>query len=109
MKKKEITYYKELCNEFNDPTAQLYCDWRVWIASKHDNVIAVQDLQAFWESMSERCPELSKIATALMWLPWCSVAVEASFSDYKQLLTDRRTNLTPQNTKAFSMLYYNGK
>ena len=39
--------------------------------------------------------------------PLTSVAVESSFSKYKELISDRRTNLTPDNIKKLLFVNYN--
>ena len=54
--------------------------------------------------MSQRTPNLSKIAREHIWLRVTSVDLERSFSQYKHVLTDRRENLTEQHTKELLML-----
>ena len=40
-------------------------------------------------------------------MPVTSVDAERSFSQYKHLMNKQRENLTPENTKQFTMLYFN--
>ena len=51
---------------------------------------------------------LAAIASEMIWMPVTSVEAERSFSNYKNILNDRRESLTQENTKRLMMLYYNG-
>ena len=42
-----------------------------------------------------------------MYAPYVSVDVERSFSMYRDILTDKRTNLSDDNIEKYNIVYYN--
>ncbi|XP_063231072.1 uncharacterized protein LOC134535762 isoform X1 [Bacillus rossius redtenbacheri] len=61
----------------------------------------------FWDSIKGRCPVLAGIARAYLCIPTNSVDCERSFSFYKDILSDNRRNLLPENIKMLNMLHFN--
>ncbi|XP_041480924.1 uncharacterized protein LOC121428390 [Lytechinus variegatus] len=82
-------------------------EWLMYTHLNPSHIPEPLNLTEFWKSMSVRFPGLASIAMDAMWMPVSSVDVERSFSQYKHILDDKRENLTPENTKMMTMLYYN--
>ena len=61
----------------------------------------------FWESHKEEFPDLHLVALRALLLPLNSVDAERSFSQYKYLLKERRTNLHEEKIKKFIFLKFN--
>ena len=62
---------------------------------------------SFWCGMRTRTPALADIALTYLSIPTNSVDAERSFSAYNNVLTDKRHNLTDENTKRLCGLYFN--
>ena len=65
------------------------------------------ELQDFWEGMKVRVPLLAEIAQGVLQVPASSAEVERSFTDYGNILTDKRHNLFDESMKMLNMLYHN--
>ena len=57
--------------------------------------------------MQDRTPTLTKLASHYLCVPVNSVDAERSFSVYNNVVTDKRHNLTDENTAMLVGLYYN--
>ena len=66
------------------------------------------DLAAYWRGMEDRTEEIAAAAQTYMYFPVSSVDTERSFSKYKNLVTDKRENLTEENTKQLVIMNFNG-
>ena len=66
------------------------------------------DLVAYWRGMEVRVPDIAAAAHRYMFFPVSSVDTERSFSQYKNLVTDKRENLTEENTKQLVIMNFNG-
>ena len=93
-------------HEFRDASKALKDELHIYAETFRSELTASDDLEIFWTSLEERFP-ISKIALYLIWTPISSVQCEQSFSQYKNLLTDKCTSLTDEITKKLMMLYYN--
>ena len=91
-----------------NPSAELHEEWLIYTQLPPSAIPSPLDLPAFWESMSDRYPQLSAVALDAIWMPAASVECEQSFSQYKHLLNDRRVSLSEEDTKRLQMLYHNG-
>jgi hypothetical protein len=67
----------------------------------------VGDVLSFWCGMRTRTPALADIALTYLSIPTNSVDAERSFSVYNNVITDKRHNLTDENTKRLCGLYFN--
>ena len=65
------------------------------------------DLDKYWNEKSITLPNLSKIALIYIWLPVAGVDVERSFSDYKNILSEKRMCLSEKSISMFNLLYHN--
>ena len=65
------------------------------------------DLDKYWNEKSITLPNLSKIALIYIWLPVAGVDVERNFSDYKNILSEKRMRLSEKLISMFNLLYYN--
>lgn len=66
------------------------------------------DIVGYWRGMAGRLPRLSAVAKQYMYFPVSSVDTERSFSKYKNLVTNKRENLTDENTKQLVIVSFNG-
>ena len=65
------------------------------------------DLDKYWNEKSITLPNLSKIALIYIWLPVAGVDVERSFSDYKNILSEKRMRLSEKSISMLNLLYHN--
>ena len=76
-----------------------------WLVKKVDTVIQKNpDINFFMNYSCVICLKNKKIFD---YVPLVSVSAERSFSLLKMLLTDRRTNMTPEKFEILLILYYN--
>ena len=61
----------------------------------------------FWKGMSERIPDLAKIALEFVFVSVNSVDAERSFSVYKNVVSDKCHNLSDRSTAILVGWYYN--
>ena len=102
----DITEF-EIIPGLKNPSPELLEEWLISTQYQQSAIPQPLDLPTFWESVEDRFPLLSAVASEAIWMPVASVDVERSFSLYKHLLNDRRESLTEDNTKRLVMLYYN--
>ena len=65
------------------------------------------DLDKYWSEKSITLPNLSKVALIYIWLPVAGVDVERSFSNYKNILSERRMRLSEKSISMLNLLYHN--
>ena len=92
--------------DFQDPSTELVEEFQIYVNYKDDSRNPFNIL-AFWNTNKSRFPLLQQIANKVIWMPVTCVDVERSFSQNKYLI-NKCENLTPENTKQFTMLYFNG-
>ena len=80
----------------------------MWTLSQRIYIPNPLDIPEFWKHNTNRFLNLSVVATEAIWMPVVSVDVGRSFSQYKQILNDRRESLSTANTKKLTMMYNNG-
>ena len=93
--------------DFQDPSTKLVEGFQIYVNYK-DDLPNPFNIPAFWNANKSRFPLLQQIANKVIWMPVTSIDVECSFSQYKHLMNKQRENLTFENTKQFTMLYFNG-
>ena len=76
-----------------------------WLVEKVDTVIQKNPNINFF--MNYSCLTFLKNEKIFEYVPLVSVSAERSFSLLKILLTDRRTNMTPEKLDMLLILYYN--
>lgn len=87
---------------------RLLDEWSVYVKGSYPHAVEPEfDLIPFWQSMKTRVPMLSAIALNCLSIPLSSVDVERSFSTYRDILSDKRENLTVKNLRSFLALYAN--
>ena len=93
--------------EFQNPTNVLLDEWSIY--SRLEEVIeeGELDLDKYWKEKSLILPNLSKIALIYIWLPVARVDIECSFSNYKNILSERRMRLSEKSISMLNFLYYN--
>ena len=82
-------------------------EFQIYVNYK-DDLLNPFNIPAFWNANKSRFHLLQEIANKFIWMPVTSIDVEHPFSQYKHLIIKQRENLTPENTKQFTMLYFNG-
>ena len=65
------------------------------------------DLDDYWKEKYTILPNLSKIALIYIWLPIAGIDVECSFSNYKNILSERRMRLSKKSISMLNFLYHN--
>ena len=65
------------------------------------------DIFKFCQEMLLSTPDLAKIDSEYLFVPVNSVYTEHSFSTYKNVVSDKRHNLSAENTAMLVGLYYN--
>ena len=94
--------------EFATPSLQLSGEWNSYVKSVQDmHDEKIDDVLAYWHGMAAQVPNLASIAMNYLSMPVNSVDAERSFSVYNNVITDKRHNLSDENTKMFVGLYYN--
>lgn len=92
--------------EFQNPTNVLLDEWGIYC--RLEEIIEGElDLDNYWKEKSTTLPNLSKIALIYIWLPVAGVDVERSFSDYKNILNERRIRLSEKSISILNFLYHN--
>jgi hypothetical protein len=99
-------YQYSIISELDNPSDDLLHEWGIYCGLEFDNNNE-NDLDKYWNDLSNRLPNLSKIALDYIWLPISSCAVERSFSLYNTLLDKDRQNLTKESLKQLNMMYFN--
>ena len=97
----------QLLKTFKIPSTKLVEEFQIYVNYK-DDLPNPFNIPAFWNANKSRFPLLQQISNKVIWMPVTSVDVERSFSQYKHLMNKQRENQTPENTKQFTMLYFNG-
>lgn len=95
------------------PTHKLQDEWDVDITAakvtkKNKELVDDLDLHAYWQSMTHHTRNMGKVAMDLIWTRITSMDYQHSFSQYNNLLTNRREMLTEEHTKQLVMLKFNG-
>ena len=103
---KDISRFTAI-NGLSSPSPQLLTEWAIYRNIKQHELPEPLDLLEFWEGMKVRLPLLADIALSVLQVPASSAEVERSFTDYGNILTDKRHNLSDENMKMLNMLYYN--
>ncbi len=62
------------------------------------------DLKFFLDFNQLKCPEKEKVFS---YVPLTTVEVERSFSKYREILSDKRRNLTVENMEKYLFIYFN--
>ena len=93
--------------DFQDPSTELVEEFQIYVNYKDDSQNPFT-IPAFWNANKSRFPLLQQIANKVIWMPVTRVDVECSFFQYKHLRNKQRENLTLENTKQFTMLYFKG-
>ena len=89
-------------------TPSMTVQWNEYLRSVRDlHEDGTTDIFCFWKGMMERTPDLSKLAMEAISTPVNSVDAERSFSVYKNVVSDRRHNLSDRSTAMLVGLYYN--
>ena len=91
----------------NSPSPRLLSEWAIYRNIKQHELPDPIVLQEFWEGMKIRLPFPAEIALSVLQVPASSAEAERSFTDYGNILTDKRHNLSDENMKMLSMLYHN--
>ncbi len=61
----------------------------------------------YWQNKAHLLPEFSALALIYIWLPVSGVDIERSFSNYKNILSDRRVTLKEASIQMLNFLYFN--
>jgi uncharacterized phage-associated protein len=102
----EMRNYAEIPGFSHTPLlAAEWLTYRTVVEELHNE--PCDDVLAFWHGMHERTPQLALIAERYLCIPVNSVDAERSFSAYKNVVSDKRHNLTDTSTKHLVGLYYN--
>ena len=72
-----------------DPSPELLEEWLIYTQYR-DELPSPPSIPEFWEGMKGRFLNLSTIAADAIWMAVASVDVERSFSQYENILNDRR-------------------
>ncbi|CAG8464964.1 6664_t:CDS:2 [Diversispora eburnea] len=99
-------YQYSIISELDNPSDDLLHEWGIYCGLEFD-INNENDLDKYWNDLSNRLLNLSKIALDYIWLPISSCAVERSFSLYNTLLDKDRQNLTKESLKQLNMMYFN--
>ena len=90
--KKEI----ELINEF-----------KLYLMSHQIEIDDSITLESFWANLATSFKHLPTFALRILRIPVSSAVVERSFSIYRHVFTDLRTNLKQENVSGLVMLAFN--
>lgn len=66
------------------------------------------DIAGYWQAMAARVPQIAQVARQYIFYPVSSADTERSFSKYKNLVTNKRERVTPENTKQLVTMNFNG-
>jgi hypothetical protein len=105
--RKNISLYQDIL-EFKNPKDVIIQEWGIYVNLNEtfdDNIDL--DLDKYWKEKSKYLPNLSKIALIYIWIPVSGVDVERSFSIYKNILSDRRVNLSENSINILNFMYFN--
>ena len=103
---KDISRFSAI-HGLNSPSPRLLSEWAIYRNIKQHELPDPFVLQEFWEGTKIRLPLLAEIALSVLQVPASSAEAERSFTDYGNILTDKRHNLSDENMKMLSMLYHN--
>ena len=92
--------------DLQDPSTDLLEEFQIYM-NYQDDLPNPFNIPAFWNANKSRFPLLEQIANKIIWMPVTCVDAERSFSQYNHLINKQHESLTPENTKKFTMLYYN--
>src|SRR6266496_5666425 len=76
--------------EFQNPANVLLDEWSIYCRMEEIIEEGELDLDKYWNEKSITLPNLSKIALIYIWLSVAGVDVERSFSDYKNILSEKK-------------------
>jgi len=93
--------------EFQNPANVLLDEWSIYCRMEEIIEEGELDLDKYWNEKSITLPNLSKIALIYIWLPVAGVDVERSFSDYKNILSEKRMRLSEKSISMLNLLYHN--
>jgi hypothetical protein len=91
--------------EFKIPNLNLIQEWGIY--SNLNEIINSEkdfDLENYWIEKKNILPTLANIALIYIWLPVSGVDVERSFSIYKNILSDRRYQLSKESIIMLSLI-----
>lgn len=100
-----ISSYK-IIPHFKNPSDDIIIEWGIYCGlneEQNDNL----DLDEYWKEKKRTLPNLAQIALIYIWLPISGVDVERSFSDYKNILDDKRHALSKESIEILNFLYFN--
>ena len=104
--RQNITSYTNII-EFQNPTNVLLDEWSIYCRLEEIIEEGELDLNNYWKEKHTILPNLSKIAQIYIWLPVAGVDVERSFSNYKNILSERRMRLSEKSISMLNFLYHN--
>jgi hypothetical protein len=101
----DISLYN-IIPEFRSPSNNLIAEWNIYCGL--DEIYDVDfDLDSYWREKKRILPYLSALAETYIWLPISGVDVECSFSNYKNILNDKRHALSNKSIEMLNVLYFN--
>ena len=100
-----ITLYA-IIPQFKNPSNDIIMEWGIYCGLNEQESDKL-DLDMYWKEKIYIFSNLTQIAWIYIWLPIFGVDVERSFSDYKNILDDRRHALSKESIERLNFLYFN--
>ncbi len=95
-----------IIEEFYSSNDTLIQEWAIY-CELNDSVEEFKDLNMYWQNKAHLLPELNVLALIYIWLPVFDIDIEQSFSNYKNILSDRRVILKEASIQMLNFLYFN--
>ena len=106
IERRNIRQYS-MIRELAEPSEDLLREWSIYCGWDKSKLLGNLDLDQFWRGNINHFPLLSNIALNYIWLPISSCSVERSFSNYNNILSNDRQNLSENSLRSLNMLYFN--